>query len=99
LLDSIDKLIELFSELRQKGTIPAPHPNYLTPLTVNPDNSFELKPFNRLPVLWLRSFPDENSALYEYEIFKNIYQEWIKNRQCGPRAAEVVASLVSLRKV
>jgi len=99
LLDSIDKLIELFSELRQKGTIPPPHPNYLTPLTVNSDNSFELKPFNRLPVLWLRSFPDENSALSEYEIFKNIYQEWIKKQTVRARgAAEIVASLVSLRK-
>lgn len=99
LLDSTDRLIELFSELGQKGSIPAPHPNYLTPLTVNLDNSFELKPFNRLPVIWLRSFSDEASAVYTYEIFKNIYQEWRKKQDGLARGAEdIVPRLISLRK-
>jgi hypothetical protein len=99
LLVSMDKLIELFSELKQKRVIFPPNPNYFTPLTVNSDNSFELKPFNRLPVVWLRSFSDEDSALQAYSIFKNIYQEWMKKQVSRASGInEVVSRLISLRE-
>ncbi len=99
LLDSMDNLIKLFSELQKKGVISPPHPNYLTPLTVNSDNNFEFKPFNHLPVVWRRNFPDEDSALYAYKILKNVYQEWIKSRNSpASGVGEVVSRLISLRE-
>ncbi len=99
LLDSMDNLIKLFSELQKKGVISPPHPNYLTPLTVNSDNNFEFKPFNHLPVVWLRSFPDDDSALYAYKILKSVYQEWIRSRNSpASGVGEVVLRLISLRE-
>ncbi len=82
LSDSIDEQIRFYSELSQKKILPPPNPDYLSPLTIyQSDNGMKVdcKPFENLPVLWLRKFPDKERALCAYRFFKEVYYKWLKN--------------------
>ncbi len=98
LLSSLDRMIESFYELLRNRAGSWPNPQHLSPLTINAEH-FEFKPFNQTPVIWLRSFPDEESALYAYKIFKNAYQNWAGAKKPITRGTEeIILRLFSLKE-
>lgn len=98
LLSSLDRMIEAFYKVLKNEDGSWPNPQQLSPLTINADQ-FEFKPFNQAPVVWLRSFPDEDSALYAYKIFKNAYQIWAGAKKPITRGTEeIILRLLSLKE-
>jgi len=100
LLNTIDGLIKAWSELDEKGYT-APNPNHLSPLTVYSDGRFEIKPYEDmvdLPIVWLRKFPDDNTALCAYYLFKKVFDDWPDSQKRAKEASSIVPRLVSFRE-
>lgn len=100
LLNSIDKLITAWSELEEKGYT-APNPNHLSPLTIYSNGRFEIKPYEDmadLPVAWTKKFPDEDTALCAYYLFKKTFDDWPDSQKRAEEAKSIVSRLVSFRE-
>ncbi len=98
IVDSIDELIGLFSELRQKGYV-SPNPSSLSPLTIHSDGGLEIKPFGDLSMEWLRRFPNQDMALCAYQLFKTTFKQWQgtgKTSSC--QLKEIISELDSLKQ-
>ncbi len=100
LLNSIDKLIKAWSELEEKGYT-APNPNHLSPLTIYSNGRFEIKPYEDmadLPVAWTKKFPDEDTALCAYYLFKKAFDDWPDSQKRAKEASSIVPRLTSFRE-
>ncbi|MFH1678862.1 MAG: glycoside hydrolase family 3 N-terminal domain-containing protein [Candidatus Omnitrophota bacterium] len=99
LLASMDELIGMFSELIQTGYI-SPSPNSLSPLIIHSDFRFELKPFDDLPIEWLRRFPNQDIALSAYQLFKEIFSKWPDSQGVLEyKPDEIILRLSSLKEM
>ena len=91
LINSVDELIRLFSELQQKRYV-SPNPNNLSPLIIHSDGRFEIKPFDDLPIEWLRRFPNQTVAFCAYQLFAKTFEKWIANQSLFNSGPPIVIS-------
>ena len=77
-LDSLDQLIGLWSEIKLSGNA-IPHPNFLSPITIYPDGKFQIKAYQELPIEWLKRFPNQEMNLEVYQWFRKAFQDWSAN--------------------
>jgi LmbE family N-acetylglucosaminyl deacetylase/beta-glucosidase-like glycosyl hydrolase len=79
LVGSVDGHIKLYSDIKQNKIVFPARADYLSPLTIGNDNygfSVTLKDFKELPKKWLRNFPDRNTAICAYALFKKTFLSW-----------------------
>ncbi len=69
LLASMDELIVLWSEAKQKGYTPY-RSNLLSPLAIYPTGEFIIRPFQDLPIDWVKRFSSKQLARCAYELKK-----------------------------
>lgn len=76
LCDTVDGHIKFYAGIKE-GKYMLSNPDYFSPLTTVSDVSHpvEVKPFEALPIAWIMKFPDKNSALCAYKIFKEAFNK------------------------
>jgi beta-glucosidase-like glycosyl hydrolase/LmbE family N-acetylglucosaminyl deacetylase len=77
LCGSVDEHIKFFSDIKENKYM-LPNPDYLSPLTTGSDASSAvgIKSFEAVPIAWLIKFPDKNTALCAYKVFKEAFNRW-----------------------
>ncbi|MBU0549725.1 MAG: PIG-L family deacetylase, partial [Candidatus Omnitrophica bacterium] len=98
LAESMQEVASLFSKLKETGFV-SPNPSSLSPLIIYSNARLEIKPFEDLPIEWLRRFPNQALSLCAYRLFKGIFQDWIQGRRVSsPKIGVLTAELESLQK-
>jgi beta-glucosidase-like glycosyl hydrolase/LmbE family N-acetylglucosaminyl deacetylase len=108
LLSDIDEYIGFYSNFK-KGTCYLNSPNHSGPLDIDLNNPgvIILKPFKDCSLMWLREFPDKNTALCAYEVLKESFSKWGKNKDITPwltqnsisYADKMIARLILLKGI
>jgi len=77
LLNAIDEYIGFYRKL-EKEPLLLSDPGFRGPLAINmaKQGRITLRPFDDLPVVWLREFPDKNTAICAYRKLKEAFGEW-----------------------
>jgi LmbE family N-acetylglucosaminyl deacetylase len=112
LAGSVDGHIRFFESFKQNKIFGPAYADNLSPLNTGSENlafSVTLKDFTDLPLKWLRNFPDRNTAMCAYTLFKETFQRWEleehqleKTRDLSrrvPRADEMVLKLTRLKEM
>ncbi|MCX5707827.1 MAG: PIG-L family deacetylase [Candidatus Omnitrophica bacterium] len=79
LAGSVDGYIKEYTEIKQRKILAPPNPDFLSPLyidMVSDAPAVILKDFRDLPIKWLRNFPDRNTAICAYKLFKETFLRW-----------------------
>jgi len=89
LCDTVDGHIKFFSDIKENKYMLS-NPDYFSPLTTGSDgfSAVEIKPFDALPVAWLIKFPDRNTALCAYKVFKEAFNKWFEQENISSRIAD-----------
>jgi beta-glucosidase-like glycosyl hydrolase/LmbE family N-acetylglucosaminyl deacetylase len=81
---SVDGHIRFYEHLRDKKGFPLPNPEHLSPVSMDNENHLlgvKFRDFSGVPVKWLRNFPDRNTAVCAYWVFKKTFEEWAKEEK------------------
>ena len=71
---SLDTMIKLYARLTQTTSIP--NPNLISPLTVLDDGRFVFKPYDQVPVVWLKQFLNARLGQFAYQEFLSAFYQW-----------------------
>lgn len=84
--DSVDEHIKFFTDLKE-NKYRLSNPDRFSPLSTAPDvfGGVELKPFEALPIAWIKKFPDKNAALCAYKVFKEAFNKWFEKENIASR--------------
>jgi LmbE family N-acetylglucosaminyl deacetylase/beta-glucosidase-like glycosyl hydrolase len=109
LAGSVDGHIKFYSDIKQKEILSPPNPDYLSPLNIGREkylSSVTLKEFSDLPIKWLRNFPDRNTAICAYQLFRKTFLSWDsqerkleKNRDRSPEEPFVDRMVIKLTRL
>lgn len=97
LLASLDELIALRSDIKQKGYA-IPHPNVVSPLISGNGDKFIIKPFQEVPIVWVKRFSEEEIARCAYSLFKKVFEAWVPNCKCISSRENIILNLKSFKK-
>jgi len=81
LVASVDGHIRFYEHMREKKGLPLPNPEHLSPLSIDNENHLlgvKFRDFSGVPVKWLRNFPDRDTAVCAYLVFKKTFEEWVQ---------------------
>jgi beta-glucosidase-like glycosyl hydrolase/LmbE family N-acetylglucosaminyl deacetylase len=81
---SVDGHIRFYEHLRKKKGLPLPNPEHLSPLSIDNEDhlpGFKFRDFPGVPAKWLRNFPDRDTAVCAYLVFKKTFDEWAREER------------------
>ena len=79
LVRTFTELVELCLRLPEKDSLTLL--KAISPLAILKDGRFSLKPYNKVPLKWVKKFqlknlPDKTTSFFAYQLLKNILKEW-----------------------
>ena len=96
LMKSLEDLIVLWSDIKQKG-YSNPHPNDISPLFVDDTPKFVIRPFHDVSTKWLKKFSNEKKAKCAYNSYIKVFKSLRFDFQPLDTIENIIANLESFK--